>query len=512
MADIKNSIAPETYRTAVENAPIHIILTDEKGIVTYANQAVTKITGFTPEEIIGQTPSLWGKQMNPDFYQLFWKTISTDKKLFEGRLVNKRKNGERYIAYARVAPVLDSHNNIQGYVGIEQDITQQIESEEALKLFRTLLDQSNDIIIFIELKTGRIIDCNQTTSDILGYSREQLLNFQIDDLMTTLTDAGESLSDGVSWRDALTKQTTAIIRSSLKRNNDSPLPSELNFSIAEFKDRDFTVAMIRAVDQQRDQYAVAVARDISERETLERERREFLSIAAHQIRGPLGAMRWNIELLGGQELKPDQRLIINQLVESNTHMLTLINELLNVSRIDMLRVQDNPVTTNIAHIIGKVIAEQAPTAHNKDITINFKHDPDPFPNITIDEKRLREVIENITNNAIKYSLENSTVEIVLLNNAEGFHLTVTDHGIGIPQEEQASLFKKFYRASNAILHETQGSGLGLYVVKSFIEDWGGQVALTSTQGKGTSITINLPPNPTAQYLNQQATSPQIDKA
>lgn len=506
MADTPKPLTTETYRTAVENAPIHIILTDPNGIVTYANKTVTEITGFTPEEIIGQTPSLWGKQMNHDFYDFFWKTITIDKKVFEGKLVNKRKNGQRYIAYARVAPVLDAKRNIQGFVGIEQDITQQVESEEALKLFRILLDQSNDIIVFIELKSGRIIDCNATASAVLGYSYEQLLTFEIDDLMTNLTDAGETQSTGLSWREALENQPTAIVRSSLKRNNNTPIPSEISFSKAEYKDRDFAVAMVRVVETGKDEYAVMVARDISEREALERERREFLSIAAHQLRGPLGAMRWNIELLGGQDLKPEQRTIVNQLVESNMHMLTVINELLNVSRIDMLRVQDNPVTTNIAHIIGKVIVEQTPTARNKKVTIDFKHDPDPFPNITIDEKRLREVVENVLNNAIKYSFENSTVEVELLKDAEWFHLTVTDHGIGIPQEEQASLFKKFYRATNAVLHETQGSGLGLYVVKSFVEDWGGRVDLISTPSAGTSVTINLPPRPVSLSLNQIVTT------
>ncbi|HOB90036.1 MAG TPA: PAS domain-containing sensor histidine kinase [Candidatus Colwellbacteria bacterium] len=112
------------FELAVENASDHIIITDPKGVILFANKAVSSTTGYSPKEIIGHRSSLWGKQMPPEFYENMWRKIRDEKEVYVGELTNKRKNGELYIAEIRISPVLDENGKIRFYVGIERDITE----------------------------------------------------------------------------------------------------------------------------------------------------------------------------------------------------------------------------------------------------------------------------------------------------------------------------------------------------------------------------------------------------
>ncbi|MFA6532682.1 MAG: ATP-binding protein [Patescibacteria group bacterium] len=120
----KTIIDSNIFKMAVENAFNHIIITDSEGIIIYANKAVQKITHYSPTEVIGKTPAVWGKQMPIEFYKKLWKTIKTNKKPFSGEVTNRRKNGEKYIAKSVISPII-KHNKIIGYIGTEEDITKQ---------------------------------------------------------------------------------------------------------------------------------------------------------------------------------------------------------------------------------------------------------------------------------------------------------------------------------------------------------------------------------------------------
>lgn len=118
------------FRYAVESALNHIIITDTDGKIIFANKSVEIITGFTHQEIIGNNPKLWGKQMDTVFYKKLWQTIKKDRKPFEGEIKNKRKNGQLYIAHAVISPILDDKNNLLGFIGTEEDITKEKEIDQ----------------------------------------------------------------------------------------------------------------------------------------------------------------------------------------------------------------------------------------------------------------------------------------------------------------------------------------------------------------------------------------------
>lgn len=133
------------FKLAIDNTDNHVVITDPEGVVVYANRAATLMTGFSLSEIIGNKPSLWGRQMPLDFYKRLWHTIKVEQKIFKGEIKNKRKNGEIYIAIASISPIIDENNNLIGFVGIEEDVTEERKTTEDLK-------KMNELMVGRELK------------------------------------------------------------------------------------------------------------------------------------------------------------------------------------------------------------------------------------------------------------------------------------------------------------------------------------------------------------------------
>jgi len=113
---------PDTFKLIVENTPMHIVVTDKRGVILYVNSATEEITGYSRDELIGKNPSVWGGGMDKEFYKDMWRIISVEKKTFEGVVNNKKKNGTKYRSSIKIKPILDYKNEPIGFVGIENEI------------------------------------------------------------------------------------------------------------------------------------------------------------------------------------------------------------------------------------------------------------------------------------------------------------------------------------------------------------------------------------------------------
>ncbi len=239
---------------------------------------------------------------------------------------------------------------------------------------------------------------------------------------------------------------------------------------------------------------IVVVRDASREREIERSKDEFISIAAHQLRTPLGSMRWIIEMVLKYPETPQKvRDKIELINKSNNRMTILVNDLLNVSRIDQGKVQNEPQLTDISEVIKAAAAEIDAEAQEKKIAIDLRLN-NTIPKIMIDPKRFRDVVQNLLSNAVKYNRVGGKAVIVAMLVANYIRISVSDDGIGIPKEDQERVFSKFYRAANAAESDTTGSGLGLFLVKSYVEEWGGAVRFQSIEGKGTTFYLELPVN------------------
>lgn len=219
---------------------------------------------------------------------------------------------------------------------------------------------------------------------------------------------------------------------------------------------------------------------------------EFVSIASHQLRTPLSAMRWTLELLRDGRIKPDDPTDYLGIVkESNDRMIRLVNDLLDVSRIEMGRALFSPRQTNLYVLIQKIVNNFFAFAKANNVEINLDAS-ETLPNVYTDPDKISLVIQNLVDNAIKYTKGKGEIKISLEKDGNFVKTTVADRGVGIPDNQQKFIFQKFFRSDNAMKHQTVGTGLGLFIAKSVIEQSGGKIRFESKENEGTTFYFTLP--------------------
>ncbi|MEI6238399.1 MAG: ATP-binding protein [bacterium] len=235
--------------------------------------------------------------------------------------------------------------------------------------------------------------------------------------------------------------------------------------------------------------------DITESKILERKKSEFVSVVAHQLRTPLSGIKWTLHMLTSGDLGPltdDQKNFIGKAYDSNDRMIDLINDMLSVDRIVSGHMQFFYISSQILDIVDSVMYELNPTAHKRNVTISFKDRPISLPKINMDPEKIRAVVQNLIENAIKYTKEGGTVLVRAIDKNDTIHIEIEDSGIGIPPAEQGSIFSRFFRGSNALRVQTDGSGLGLFIAKSIVESHHGSIGFKSELGKGTVFYFDIP--------------------
>ncbi len=239
---------------------------------------------------------------------------------------------------------------------------------------------------------------------------------------------------------------------------------------------------------------VGIQQNISKRKEVDRMKTDFISLASHQLRTPLTAMRWFSELLlknTQSNLTDDQKDLLFNLHTSTLRMISLVNMLLNISRIESGRLLVEPKDTDLRLLSDSVIEELNPRLAEKKIRVEKDYEQH-LPIVFVDAQLIREVFANLLTNALKYSPENTQIRVSVFVENEFIHVSVCDQGIGIPKDDQDKIFTKFYRGSNVMSTETDGTGLGLYFVKEIVETSKGKIWFESGEGKGTTFHFTVP--------------------
>jgi PAS domain S-box-containing protein len=257
---------------------------------------------------------------------------------------------------------------------------------------------------------------------------------------------------------------------------------------------------------------IIVLRDVSQEREADRIKSEFISIASHQLRTPLTSMRWMFEMISGGDLgevSPKQKEYIENIHEVLVRMDEVVSTLLKVSRLDAKRTVIRLDEVALEPLLTELINEQEPATQRKHQSLS-KDIPQGFPELNTDRAILQEIIANLLSNAVKYTPENGTIKLSAVQEGGHVLVSVTDDGMGIPLDQQAQIFGKFFRAENARRNRTDGNGLGLYIVKQFTEMLGGEISFTSQEGRGTTFNVRLPIKPPPSVV-KLATPPEGTK-
>ena len=221
---------------------------------------------------------------------------------------------------------------------------------------------------------------------------------------------------------------------------------------------------------------------------------EFISMASHQLRTPLTSIKGYVDMIlegDAGEITPMQRKFLTEAFVSSERMVHLINDFLNVSRLQTgtFAIDKRPV--DLAKVVGQELDSLKISASGRDLAFRYKK-PQSLPKLLLDEGKIRQVIMNFSDNALYYSRPGTEIKVSLEVEGKDVVLQVKDTGIGVPEEEQARLFTKFYRASNARKQRPDGTGVGLYLAKRVITEHGGSVVFSSVEGKGSTFGFRLP--------------------
>jgi signal transduction histidine kinase len=227
---------------------------------------------------------------------------------------------------------------------------------------------------------------------------------------------------------------------------------------------------------------------------IDQKNKEFISVATHEIKAPMTAIIGNLSMLledGMGTIDQTARTLADQAFKGTIRLRDLVNELLDIARLESGRAKFDLRPVSLKDLTQDMILIQQTPAQEKHITIHYEPN-DQLPSVLADKTKLEIILTNFISNGIKYNRSPGTVTITQIQQGDSIHIAVSDTGLGIPQDQQASMFQKFFRVEAADRRGIPGTGLGMYITKQFIEGMGGQLWFESEAGKGTTFHFTLP--------------------
>jgi PAS domain S-box-containing protein len=426
----------------------------------YALSARTKeleeIKGSLEEKVKERTREL--EELTKDL-----KSKVTEIKKFQENLEIKVKERTKELENTRKALI----NMLED----AEEARKRIE-EEKNKTRTTLISLNDGLIVFDKEK--RITLLNPEAERILGLKEKQALNKRMDQIsgFPNLTRLYQILGQKIEWTG---QRYELVLEKPLKRF--------------------FQVSITPVAVEKKIVGLMVVLHNITREKEIDRLKTEFVSIAAHQLRTPLSAIKWALRmLLDGDvgELSEEQIKFLEKGYKSNERMIGLINDLLNVARIEEGRFLYNLTFQSLEEIIEKTIATLDELIKVKKLKLVFTKPKSSLPKLKVDGEKIGLVVQNLLDNAIRFNKPGGKVTVAVKCDKMNIEVMIKDTGVGIPSFQQNRIFDKFFRADNAIKSETEGTGLGLFICKNIIEAHGGKIWFESKERQGTTFWFTLP--------------------
>ncbi len=221
---------------------------------------------------------------------------------------------------------------------------------------------------------------------------------------------------------------------------------------------------------------------------------EFISILSHELRTPLSAIKWQLNALSDDKIKKspeESKRTIAIVAEENEKMVRLINDLLDVNRIEDKAFGLNPTKFSLSELTSRVVGEHEPYSKASNLALTLLS-PRTDLMVRADETRIRSVVSRLIDNAIRYSTAGGNITVTLEDLGDKVRWSIMDQGVGIPAVELERIFSKFFRATNILRYQTEGLGIGLYIAKYVIEASGGEIGFRTLEGRGSTFFFTLP--------------------
>ncbi len=476
------------YKNAVDLSSL-VSKTDLNGDITYVNDNFCKISQYTKEELLGNNHRLVrDKKMSSFIFKKMWQTI-TSKKVWHGLISNKAKDGSIYYVDATIMPILNKDDEIEEYIAIRQDVTKQIQSKRRIiekeKLIKAIFDNQDSIVIYASKSKG-MLSVNKKLFEYFDY--KNLEDFKakhacICDLFIE-EDGYTYPSKHQNWLNDIAEGTTSLQKAKMKIK-DGTIHT---FNIVIKKLSDEYVINLNDI--------TSLENAIKKAHLSEQAKSTFLANMSHEIRTPLNGILGFTDVLTKKDLDKDSKRYIDIIHKSGETLLNVVNDILDFSKIESGELSLYEHEANLFEEMEASVSTFASVSKMKSIDYFVYIDTKIPKLLQCDIQRIKQVMNNLTSNAIKFTPEHGIVQVAIkLKNIEEnkayLSFKITDSGVGIPKEKQSSIFNAFSQADNSISREFGGTGLGLAISSQYIKMMGSTLQVESTEGKGSEFFFEL---------------------
>ncbi|MEI8234037.1 MAG: PAS domain S-box protein [Verrucomicrobiota bacterium] len=470
----------------IEHSPVSVIITDLDGTIEYVNPYFTLLTGYAPEEALGRKPSILKSGLTlPELYKDLWETIARGQ-VWRGELINRKKNGEIYVESAVISPISDAAGNPTYYVGIKEDITKRKHAEEAAIQQREQLQRMLDTApVGVAISVDGIIRFANPRMISLA---DLKIGKPSTAIYTNPADRERMLQ--VLEREGIVKDFEFEIR----RPNGEMRNTMATFLSTEFEGQKGILCWLVDIDKLK--AAELEMRQAKEQaESASRAKSAFLANMSHEIRTPMNAILGFSQLmLHDRDLAARQKKHLETISRSGEHLLDLINDILDMSKIEAGRIELSPSPFDLSALLHDLEAMFRVRTDAKGLRLDI-HKMNDLPLCCVaDKSKLFQVLINLLGNAVKFTNQGGvTLRVYCEKKARMLFFDVEDTGIGIPREAIDKLFRPFVQVHN----EQQagigkGTGLGLAISREIARLMGGDINVTSNVGKGSIFRFSIP--------------------
>ncbi|HTL90010.1 MAG TPA: PAS domain S-box protein [Leptolyngbya sp.] len=485
--EISLSQSEELFRAYVETANDMVYTVDLSGTLTYMNSYGLKLLGCSTDEVLGRSYLEFVAPLHRErTMQAFANLMETGElRDFEFVLVTARGT-ELYLEVN--GKLLFRQGELIGGIGIGRDITDRKQIEQQLQIFSRAVESAYDSTVITDLN-GKIAHVNSAASRIFNWTAEMLIGTHAAVFYPERKQTEWLIAQAIAggWSGEITCH---------RRDGNSFLALVSVSPVLDEHNQPTAVSMITRDITQQKQTEMELAAKNAELERASRMKSDFLANMSHELRTPLTSILGFSSILQKQifgGLNPKQQIYIHQIYQSGQHLLGLINDVLDLSKVEagQLRLDIAPIVVD--ELCEKTLSFVTEQARSRGLTVTAAIAPELEP-LMADELRVRQMLLNLLSNAIKFSNEGGEIGLTVKTDGESLHLTVWDQGIGIPEDKQHLLFQPFQQVDGSLSRKHEGTGLGLALTQKLAELHSGTVVMQSKEGEGSEFTICLPMN------------------
>ncbi len=486
---------------ALEATQNGIVITDalkDDHPIIYVNRAFRKFTGYAESEVLNRNCRFLQNDDNDQRgVKIMHKAIEAGKRC-QVQVRNYKKDGTLFWNEVSINPIRNRDGKITHFVGIQNNITNRVKAEEEIRHFLKIFDESLNEIYVFDVETLRFSHVNYGAQKNTGYAIREIKRLTTTELITGITeDRFREILDPLK----LSSKKKITFETHFRRKDGTTYPAEIHLQSSSLGNKILIVAIVLDITERKNytqklEKTVALrTQELNEALIKEKElndlKTKFLSMVSHEFKTPLSTILTSATLVGKYKSTEQQDIRDKHLKSITTgvhHLTGILNDFLSIERLEKGKEIYRLTDFSLSKVVNEVIYN-ANMLLKTGQKINY---PLTIEDVTIhqDEKIISLVLTNLLHNAIKYSPEDTEIDIQIDVNHKDIHFHVIDKGIGIPKEDQKYIFNRYFRADNVLL--TQGTGIGLNIVKSHVENLGGNISFKSVENKGSKFTVVLP--------------------